>query len=79
MERLTRKHNSSLAEGETLIREDRGGISVQARPWDSTIQVKAVGGDPSRKNQYAYLTWEGVEALIVELQRAQDLLAKKES
>lgn len=79
MKRLTRKDNSCLAEGEVMIQEDRGGISVHARPWDSTIDIKAWGGDPTRKNQYAHLTWGGVEALIVELQKAQDMLAKKDT
>ena len=78
MRRLTRSDNCCLAEGEVLIQEERGGISVQPRPWDSTVQVKAVGGDPTRKNQYAYLTPEGLNALIMELQAAQELQVAQE-
>ena len=68
----TNADNHQLAEGEVQIEDTVGAVSVSVLPTaPNLVRVCTVRGIRSRKAQWAFLSEEGVDALIEELQKAK--------
>jgi hypothetical protein len=74
MRRRTSADNRQLSRGEVQIEDIRGAVSVvkSTNTGATAVRICTVRGWSSRKAQAAWLSREGVDALIEELQRVRD-------